>query len=116
MPGWFADRPPPSVLIGNGPPRAIRPSCTKAPPSPFLQNPRPSKSRSTVIVNDQNKSPEFINDTPYNVALVQLEEGPRMLSSIVEIAPAELHVDLPVSVVFEKVTDRISLPRFRPRR
>jgi uncharacterized OB-fold protein len=62
----------------------------------------------------QNKSPEFSNDTPYNVALVQLEEGPRMLSSIVDIAPTELHVDLPVSVVFEKVTDRISLPRFRP--
>ncbi len=64
----------------------------------------------------QNKSPEFINDTPYNVALVQLEEGPRMLSSIVDIAPADLHVDLPVSVVFEKVTESISLPRFRPRR
>lgn len=64
----------------------------------------------------QNKSPEFLNDTPYNVAIVQLEEGPRMLSSIVDIAPAELHVDLPVSVVFEKVTERISLPRFRPQR
>jgi uncharacterized protein len=64
----------------------------------------------------QNKSPEFINDTPYNVAIVQLEEGPRMLSSIVDSAPAELQVDLPVSVVFEKVTDSISLPRFRPRR
>jgi uncharacterized OB-fold protein len=64
----------------------------------------------------QNKSPEFTNDTPYNVALVQLEEGPRMLSSIVDIAPEELHVDLPVSVVFEKVTESISLPRFRPRR
>jgi uncharacterized OB-fold protein len=64
----------------------------------------------------QNKSPEFINDTPYNVAIVQLEEGPRMLSSIVDIAPGELQVDLPVSVVFERVTDSISLPRFRPRR
>ena len=64
----------------------------------------------------QNKSPEFINDTPYNVAIVQLEEGPRMLSSIVDTAPAELQVDLPLSVVFEKVTDSISLPRFRPRR
>ena len=64
----------------------------------------------------QNRSPEFMPDVPYNVAIVQLEEGPRMLSSIVDIAPAELHVDLPVSVVFEKVTDTISLPRFRPRK
>jgi uncharacterized protein len=64
----------------------------------------------------QNRSPEFMPDVPYHVAIVQLEEGPRMLSSIVDIAPAELHVDLPVSVVFEVVTDTISLPRFRLRR
>ena len=55
-------------------------------------------------------------DVPYTVAIVQLEEGPRLLSSIVDIAPAELHVDQPVSVVFQKVTDTISVPRFRPRR
>jgi uncharacterized OB-fold protein len=64
----------------------------------------------------QNKSPEFMPDVPYHVAIVQLEEGPRLLSSIVDIAPAELQVDLPVSVVFEEVTDTISLPRFRLRR
>ena len=62
----------------------------------------------------QNKSPEFAKDTPYNVAIVQLEEGPRMLSNIVDVAPAELRVDLPVIVVFDRVTDTISLPRFRP--
>lgn len=62
----------------------------------------------------QNKSPEFADDTPYNVAVVQLEEGPRMLSNVVDIAPAELRVELPVRVVFDRVTDTISLPRFRP--
>ncbi len=66
----------------------------------------------TVI--HQNKSPEFANDTPYNVAIVQLEEGPRMLSNIVDIALTDLRVDLPVIVVFDPVSDRISLPRFRP--
>ncbi len=62
----------------------------------------------------QNKSPQFTNDTPYNVALVQLEEGPRMLSSIVEIPLSEIRVDMPVTVVFDAVTDIIALPRFRP--
>jgi uncharacterized OB-fold protein len=62
----------------------------------------------------QNKSPEFVNDTPYNVAIVQLQEGPRMLSNIVDIDPAELQVDLPVTVVFDQVTDIITLLRFRP--
>jgi endonuclease V-like protein UPF0215 family len=37
-----------------------------------------------------------------------------MLSNIVDIAPAELRVELPVIVVFDRVTDTISLPRFRP--
>lgn len=63
----------------------------------------------------QNKSPEFRDDVPYNVALIQLEEGPRMMSNIVDIALEDLRVDLPVSVVFEHVSDEIALPRFRPR-
>jgi uncharacterized OB-fold protein len=62
----------------------------------------------------QNKSPEFVNDTPYNLAIVQLAEGPRMLSNIVDIDPVDLRVDLPVAVVFDPVNDTISLPRFRP--
>jgi uncharacterized protein len=61
----------------------------------------------------QNKSPEFVRDTPYNVAIVQLEEGPRMMCNIVETHPAELRIDLPVTVVFDAVTSDIHLPRFK---
>ena len=61
----------------------------------------------------QNKSPEFASDTPYNVAIIQLEEGPRLMSNIVDAAPADLRVDAPVTVVFDPVSDTISLPRFR---
>jgi len=66
----------------------------------------------TVI--HQNKSPEFVNDMPYNVAVIQLEEGPRLMSNIVDAAPGALRVDLPVTVVFDAVSDTISVPRFRP--
>lgn len=61
----------------------------------------------------QNKSPEFRNDVPYNVAIVQLAEGPRMLSNIVEVSHDDLRVDMPVMVVFDAVTDTITLPRFK---
>ena len=61
----------------------------------------------------QNKSPEFVNDTPYNVAIIQLEEGPRLMSNIIDAAPGALQVDLPVTVVFDPVSDAISVPRFR---
>ena len=62
----------------------------------------------------QNKAPDFVNEVPYNVAIIQLEEGPRMMSNVIAIDPAELRVDLPVTVVFDPVSDTISLPRFRP--
>ena len=63
----------------------------------------------------QNKSPEYVNDTPYNVAIVQLEEGPRLMSNIVDSDSVEMRVELPVTVIFDQVTDSITLPRFRPR-
>jgi uncharacterized protein len=47
---------------------------------------------------------------------MQLEEGPRILSNIVDIETGELQVDLSVTVVFDQASDSITLPRFRPRR
>src|SRR5712691_7222514 len=61
----------------------------------------------------RNKSPEFMQDTPYNVAIVQLEEGPRMMSNIVEITASDLRVGLPVTIIFDPVTVEISVPRFK---
>ena len=65
----------------------------------------------TVI--HQNKSPEFVQDTPYNVVVVQLAEGPRLMSTIVETGLAELRIDMPVTVVFDAVSEVIHLPRFK---
>src|SRR2546422_2693345 len=50
MPGWHDDRPPPSVLVGRAPPTRSFPSSTNGPPSPFLQNPSPSRVMSTIDV------------------------------------------------------------------
>jgi uncharacterized OB-fold protein len=48
-------------------------------------------------------------------ALVELEEGVRLLSNIIGIPPQDIRVDMPVEVVFEDISPTISLPRFRPR-
>ena len=55
---------------------------------------------------------------PYVIAVVELEEGPRLLSNLVEVEPdpAQLPVDLPLELVFEQVGEEIALPRFRPLR
>ena len=56
----------------------------------------------------------FGEDVPYVVALIELEEGVRMMSNIVDIDPEAVRVDMPVEVVFDKITPAISLPKFRP--
>jgi hypothetical protein len=48
---------------------------------------------------------------PYVVALIELDEGPRLISNIVGCAPEEVSVDMPVRVRFDAVGD-FTLPRF----
>ncbi|HZT05767.1 MAG TPA: Zn-ribbon domain-containing OB-fold protein [Chloroflexota bacterium] len=54
--------------------------------------------------------------TPYVAAIVELEEGPRMPTNLVGVEPdpAAIRIGMPLEVVFEDVTDEISLPQFRP--
>ena len=51
---------------------------------------------------------------PYNVALVQLEEGPTLISNVVGVEPEEIRIGMPVTVVFEAVTDDVTVPQFTP--
>jgi uncharacterized OB-fold protein len=51
---------------------------------------------------------------PYNVALIELEEGPILLSNVVGIDQARMEVGLPVQVAFEPLDDDVTLPVFRP--
>ena len=51
---------------------------------------------------------------PYVVAVIRLEEGVAMLSTIVGCAPDDVRVEMPVEVAFEKVNDEITLYPFRP--
>jgi uncharacterized OB-fold protein len=50
---------------------------------------------------------------PYNVALIQLDEGPRMFSNVVPLGRTDLEVGAPVRVVFEH-EDGVAIPRFEP--
>ena len=56
----------------------------------------------------------FRADLPYNVALVCLDDGPRLMTNIVGIANDEIGIDMPVTAVFEPVTDQVTLVKFRP--
>ncbi len=51
---------------------------------------------------------------PYVVATVELAEGPMMLTNIVDCDPKDVKIDMKVKVTFDKVSDEISLYKFRP--
>ena len=55
-------------------------------------------------------------EAPYIIAVVQLEEGPRMMSNLVDCpqTPDALEIDMPLEVTFVTATDDISIPQFRP--
>jgi len=52
---------------------------------------------------------------PYAVALVQLDEGPIVITDVAVDDPATVRVGMPVEVVFEQVGDGIAVPTFAPR-
>jgi len=56
----------------------------------------------------------FEKDLPYAVAVIELKEGPRLLSNIVGITPDQICCDMPVEVTFEDITPDTTLPKFRP--
>jgi uncharacterized OB-fold protein len=58
--------------------------------------------------------PAWKDDVPYNVAYVQLDEGPLMVTNIVDCANEAIFIGMPVEVVFEDVTAEITLPKFKP--
>ena len=55
----------------------------------------------------------FSEDTPYVVAVIDLQEGVRMMSNIVDCLPEAVKCDMNVEVVFDDVTEEMTLPKFR---
>ena len=58
--------------------------------------------------------PAFKADAPYVVAVVELDEGARMMTNIVTDDVESVRIGQRVAVAFDAVTDEITLPKFRP--
>ncbi len=56
----------------------------------------------------------FEADVPYNLVLVDLDEGVRVMSTVVGCPNDDLKIGMPVEVVFDDVTPEVTLPKFRP--
>ena len=60
--------------------------------------------------------PGFAAEVPYAVVVIELDEGPRLVSNLVGCPPADVRAGMPVEVVFDDVAPDVTLPKFRPRR
>ena len=70
----------------------------------------------TFSIVHRGPAPAFRDRVPYIAAIVELESGVRMPTNLVGVAPdpAVVKVGMAVEVVFERLDDNISLPKFRP--
>ncbi len=68
----------------------------------------------TFVVYHVAFHPGFKGDIPYVVAVVELEEGPFILSNIVGCRPDEVFCEMKVKAIFEDVKEDITLPKFIP--
>ena len=93
-------------------PREACPSCL----SPDLEwAPVSGKGRLysyTVIYQPANRA--FQDNVPYIYAMVELEEGPRMIGNLIDCPIEEARVDMPVTAVFDDVTPEVTLVKFKP--
>jgi uncharacterized protein len=64
-----------------------------------------------------HRHPNRAFQPPYVVALVELEEGARMMTNLVEVdpTPEAVAVGMSVEIVYDDVTAEVTLPKFRPR-
>ena len=77
----------------------------------------PASGRATLFtfaVMHQRYHPGFFDEIPYNIAVVELEEGPRLNTNIIGVPNEGLRVGMPLVVSFEEVGEGVVLPKFRP--
>jgi uncharacterized OB-fold protein len=93
------------------PPRPFCPSCASREVSVFNAS---GKALLYSYVINHRPHPAF--DGPYSIAVVQLEEGPRMMANIINVeqTPEALTLDMPLEVVFEELNEQIFMPYFQP--
>lgn len=93
------------------PPRPFCPKCAHRKVSWFTAS---GKGMLYSYVIHERPAPGFT--PPYSIAVVQLDEGPRLMSNIVGCpqTPEALKLDMRLEVVFTPVSEKITLPQFKP--
>ena len=72
------------------------------------------KVYSWIVVTHPVPREVYGDEVPYIVALIDLAEGTRMASNIIGCKPDDVVADMAVEVVFEDVSEDVTLAKFRP--
>jgi len=94
------------------PPRPMCPQCNSL-ESEWV----PASGRGTLFsftVTHQALNPSLNDKLPHVIILVELAEGMRMTSNLLDCPPEDVRIGMPLEVVFAKVNDELTLPKFRP--
>ena len=94
------------------PPRPFCPKCGSRKVEVYKAS---GKAKLWSYVINHRPRPD-LGKEPHSIAVVELNEGPRMMTNIVGCpqTPEALQLDMPVEVTFESFSDDISLPFFQP--
>jgi uncharacterized OB-fold protein len=91
-----------------------RPMCPRC--HAFEHDWAPMSGRGSVYsynVTRQPIHPALVDRVPFATVLVELEEGPRLTSNLVDVAPDAIEIGMPVELVFQRASDEITLPLFK---
>ena len=58
--------------------------------------------------------PGFAHEVPYAVVVVKLTEGAKLNSNMVGVSPRDIKIGMAVKVIFDDISDEITLPKFSP--
>ncbi len=58
--------------------------------------------------------PAFAAEVPYNISVIELDEGVRMTSNVVGCSNDELRIGMPLEVIFEQLDEQVAIPKFKP--
>ncbi len=67
----------------------------------------------TWTIAERAMHPAFVDAVPYAPVVVEMDEGVRLVTEIVDCKPADLEIGMRVEVAFAKVSDDLTLPKFR---
>jgi uncharacterized OB-fold protein len=94
-------------------PRALCPHCSSR---QLTWTPMSGRGRIYTMTIVHKGPGAFKADEPYVVALVELDEGCRLMTNVVEVEadPSKVKIGMPVEIVYDHVTAALTLPKFRP--